>query len=951
MSLPNQKQITICLVMIVKNESKVIKRCLDSCINYIDTYCICDTGSTDNTTEIISEYFENKNITGKLITHHWKNFGYNRTYTISNAANMADYLLLLDADFILKVTNKNFKCKQFLYDSYLIKYDGNIDYRQPLFVKSSLNWKYIGVTHEYLSTDAHYNISKLNDFTIVHIGDGANKTNKFLRDIELFEQGLIDEPENMRYFFYKAQSHKDYASTINNKLHNMQQIFQLNYKDVADDDQKKITIKNDIQLLQDEINHHFNNAIINYKHRLQNNSFPEEIYYSKYMLGYCHQNLNSDSHIYLGYYLDAYSYRPSRLESIYQIIKYNNCNKNYKVSFQLGYSLIDHPYPSDDLLFIDKAVHTYLLKHEIAIASYYIGNIQQSFEIFDKLLKIDDISENHKMSITKQYENIKQKLDLTLSIKDNPQQKRILFFTYNNTNTGGSEITFHNLMKHFSDRYHCFITRDYRDIQIYKPHLIFCQQFAIEKGVQLAKEMNIPCIVTQHGVQQWAYARKNNYFIFNSQTIADSEIPKINVPFWDIVWPIIRGNKINRNDDNNYITFIGRPVKEKGIDIFLDLAKKFPNEKFLIVGGQLQSNKNIHDNIIVQDFTDNLHPFLSNTKLLLFPSLMESFGRISIEASRYGIPLITSDLPAIREATFNKACYVTKKEDWSKIVNEFLHKNLDQEIENSYQIYDDYLTKSELQLNILDCNVNHLLSGKLPSIYTHKLKFTIIITVYNRSNLVINAIKSVVRQTYHDWEIVVVDDCSTDDTYIVIENWIKENIYEVKLIKNETNMGTYYSRNVGISNSSGDYLIHLDSDDILLIDTLNILWNHIIEKQSNVIHYKFRRGNKESWGHFCINRLYLTKYIGYYDMVRYGADTEYMCRIKNFHKNTNIDKVLYLASNTSDSLTKNINPDWANQYVQNFMKWHQNNGKWIDFNTNERMFDLPTVDMLLSLSL
>ena len=57
---------TLCLNMIVKNESKIITRLFDSVINIIDCYCICDTGSTDNTVELIKTYFESKNIASTI---------------------------------------------------------------------------------------------------------------------------------------------------------------------------------------------------------------------------------------------------------------------------------------------------------------------------------------------------------------------------------------------------------------------------------------------------------------------------------------------------------------------------------------------------------------------------------------------------------------------------------------------------------------------------------------------------------------------------------------------------------------------------------------------------------------------------------------------------------------------------------------------------------------------
>ena len=65
---------TLCLNMIVKNESKIITRLFDSVINIIECYCICDTGSTDNTVELIKTYFESKNIPGTIVNEPFKNF-------------------------------------------------------------------------------------------------------------------------------------------------------------------------------------------------------------------------------------------------------------------------------------------------------------------------------------------------------------------------------------------------------------------------------------------------------------------------------------------------------------------------------------------------------------------------------------------------------------------------------------------------------------------------------------------------------------------------------------------------------------------------------------------------------------------------------------------------------------------------------------------------------------
>ena len=103
----------ICLNMIVKNESKVIERLLNSVLPLVDYYCICDTGSTDNTEEIIREFFAKHMIPGVIVKEPFQDFGYNRTFALQQCDQMtkADYILLMDADMILEFPSGNFPKK------------------------------------------------------------------------------------------------------------------------------------------------------------------------------------------------------------------------------------------------------------------------------------------------------------------------------------------------------------------------------------------------------------------------------------------------------------------------------------------------------------------------------------------------------------------------------------------------------------------------------------------------------------------------------------------------------------------------------------------------------------------------------------------------------------------------------------------------------------------------
>ena len=93
-------------------------------------------------------------------------------------------------------------------------------------------------------------------------------------------------------------------------------------------------------------------------------------------------------------------------------------------------------------------------------------------------------------------------------------------------------------------------------------------------------------------------------------------------------------------------------------------------------------------------------------------------------------------------------------------------------------------------------------------------KISIFIPVYNRENYIIQCIKSIQNQTLKDIEIIAVNDCSNDNSLRVLTN-LAEKDKRIKIINNKKNHGLLYSRAMGILNSTGEYLMNLDSDDEL----------------------------------------------------------------------------------------------------------------------------------------
>lgn len=91
--------------------------------------------------------------------------------------------------------------------------------------------------------------------------------------------------------------------------------------------------------------------------------------------------------------------------------------------------------------------------------------------------------------------------------------------------------------------------------------------------------------------------------------------------------------------------------------------------------------------------------------------------------------------------------------------------------------------------------------------------FSIIIPNFNKGEFVVETINSILSQTFINWEIIFVDDNSTDNSVEVINSFNDNRIYLTQLSENK---GASYCRNYGFSISKGEYVIFLDSDDILL---------------------------------------------------------------------------------------------------------------------------------------
>ena len=114
---------------------------------------------------------------------------------------------------------------------------------------------------------------------------------------------------------------------------------------------------------------------------------------------------------------------------------------------------------------------------------------------------------------------------------------------------------------------------------------------------------------------------------------------------------------------------------------------------------------------------------------------------------------------------------------------------------------------------------------------------SIIMPAYNASAHILETLESIRKQTYTNWEIILVNDCSTDDTLNLVSQFSAQVSNVIKIITNESNSGVSVSRNVAVANANGTWLALLDSDDVWLPNHLETLINEVVkDSEINIVY-------------------------------------------------------------------------------------------------------------------
>ena len=339
---------TICLNMIVKNESSVIRRCFDSLKSIIDYWVIVDTGSTDQTKKIVSEFAYE--VPGMLIERPWVDFSFNRNEAFRLAKNQCDYLLLIDADEWL--IPSTYRLPDLDRDYYVVEYrHGHCRSERTLLIKANLDWKWEGVVHEAIDCpDA--NGAPLYSIILQATAEGRRSQDflkKNLQDAQILEKAIQTDPYNSRYMFHLAGSY--------------------------------------------EAAEQYSLALKYYEKRAVMDGEERELFFSLYRIAALQQQLGMSSDIVVQSYLKAYAARTFRIEPLYCLVAFLLSREWFLLAYLISkYALSVER--KDEFFLTQTDIYDYGLLMQFADCAYRIGQIEEMRDAIQRLLDQPNLPTN-----------------------------------------------------------------------------------------------------------------------------------------------------------------------------------------------------------------------------------------------------------------------------------------------------------------------------------------------------------------------------------------------------------------------------------------------------------------------------------------------------------------------------------------------------------------------------
>jgi FkbM family methyltransferase len=483
--------------MIVKNESHIIQTTLEKICSKIklDYWVICDTGSTDNTPQIICDFFKKKGIKGEIYFDNWVNFAHNRTLALERAYNKTDLLFIFDADDDI-VGNLEMPT-EVNFDEYNLRFGSQYDnnYNRVLLINNKKKFVFKSVIHEFITCIEGVSRPTIieGDYYVISGRSGSRNSdpNKYLNDALILEKAYAESLEQNddlyhRYAYYCANSYKDFGK----------------YEDAIK--WYKITLSHEKQ-------------------------WDQEKYTACLYIFECYRAMNQSEHGFF-YLVKSLEYDRERAECLYELINhycsknqheiaygyytivksfYNDAflNKNFsdKLFFEAGRSNLHFPFymilVADKVKDYDTVIQMFRIiftKKHREYDKHFIGNLLYNIQFFIDYVKDKDefkkllndyidflianqypIHEHEFMLIYEKYGIDVKKLGIktdepVFSIEECAKSKKILIYsgyapykwnyTYSVENAmGGSETAIACLSKNFPKEYEIYVTGEVKE--------------------------------------------------------------------------------------------------------------------------------------------------------------------------------------------------------------------------------------------------------------------------------------------------------------------------------------------------------------------------------------------------------------------------------------------------------------------------------------------------------